>query len=52
MKQYAKDGTQIELELLAGHLLFGDPLYFQDIIDDYLKIDTSTITDKIARNIF
>jgi hypothetical protein len=46
MQQFSTDNSPIELEVLSGHLLFADPLYFQDIIDNYSQVDTSTIVDK------
>ena len=46
MEQYSTDNSPVELELLSGHLLFVDPLYFQDIIDNYQQVDVSAIVDK------
>lgn len=46
MQQFSTDNSPAELELLSGHLLFADPLYFQDIIDNYSKFDTSAISDE------
>ncbi len=46
MQQFSTDNLPVELELLTGHLLFVDLLYFQDIIDNYSQIDISTITNK------
>lgn len=46
MQQFSTDNSPVELVLLSGHLLFADPLYFQDIIDNYSLIDTSAISDK------
>ena len=46
MQQFSTDNSPVELELLSGHLLFVDPLYFQDIIDNYSQVDTSLIADK------
>ena len=46
MQQFSTDNSPVELELLSGHLLFADPLYFQDIIDNYSQVDSSAITDK------
>ena len=46
MQQFSTDGTQVELELLSGHLLFIDPLYLQDISDNRQQIDKFDRTDK------
>lgn len=46
MQQFSTDNSPVELELLSGHLLFADPLYFQDIIDNYSQVDSSAIADK------
>ena len=46
MQQFSTDNSPIELELLSGHLLFVDPLYFQNIVDNYSQVDTSAIADK------
>jgi len=46
MQQFSTDNSPVEFELLSGHLLFVDPLYFQDIIDNYSQVDTSAIPDK------
>jgi hypothetical protein len=46
MQQYSTDNSPVELELLSGHLLFVDPLYFQDIIDNYKKAGAPKINDK------
>lgn len=46
MKQFSTDNSPVEFELISGHLLFADPLYFQDIIENYSQVDTSAIPDK------
>ena len=46
MQQFSTDNSPVELEILSGHLLFADPLYFQDIIDNYSQVDTSAVSDK------
>ncbi len=46
MQQFSTDNSPVELELLSGHLLFADPLYFQDVIDNYSQVDIFTIIDK------
>ena len=46
MQQFSTNNSPVELELLSGHLLFADPLYFQNIIDNYSQINTSGISDK------
>jgi hypothetical protein len=46
MKQFSTDNKPVELELLSGHLLFVDLLYFQDIIDGLSQIDKSSLTDQ------
>lgn len=46
MQQFSTDNSPVEFELISGHLLFADPLYFQDIIDNYSQVDTSAISDK------
>ena len=48
MKQFSSDNSPVELEILSGHLLFIDPLYFQDIIDEQSKFDSSSFVDKRA----
>ena len=46
MQQFSLDGAQVELELLSGHLLFIDPLYFQDISNYRQPLETFEVTDK------
>ena len=46
MKQFSTDNLQVELELISGHLLFVDPIYFQDIIEGHSQVDTSSLLDK------
>jgi hypothetical protein len=47
MRQYSNDGSSIELELLSGHLMFIDPLYYQDIIDNADKLNGIPFEDKV-----
>lgn len=35
MQQYSEQGTPAELEILSGHILFIDPLYLENIREDY-----------------
>ena len=46
MQQISTDNSPIELELISGHLLFVDPLYFQDIIDGHSQVDINSLTDR------
>ncbi len=46
MQQFSIDGRQVQLEVLSGHLLFIDPLYFQEIAENYHKVDTASFLDK------
>ncbi len=46
MHQFSNDNSPVEMELLSGHLLFADPLYFQHMINNYYGIDTSGIDGK------
>ncbi len=46
MKQFSTDTSPITLKLLSGHLLFIDPLYFQDIIEGQDQVDTSALADR------
>jgi hypothetical protein len=50
--QFSKDNSPVELELLSGHLLFCDPLYFQSIIEGYhhLGISATANPKEIIKN--
>lgn len=46
MQQISTDNSPIELELISGHLLFVDPIYFQDIIDGLSQVNSNSLTDR------
>jgi hypothetical protein len=47
MKQYANDGSPVEMELISGELLFIDLLYFQDIIRHKGEVEPFPKGDKV-----
>ena len=46
MQQYSTDDLSIELEILSGDLLFIDPLYFQDIVNDCDNFSAFATSDR------
>jgi len=39
MKQFSIDNSAVELEIISGHLLFIDPLYFDKIAENKYVIN-------------
>ncbi|NII28112.1 hypothetical protein HB364_23720 [Pseudoflavitalea sp. X16] len=46
MLQYSTNSSPIEIQLVSGHLLLIDPLYFQDIIDKFQSIDMPSVPNE------